>query len=300
MNDPVAMRRRLRVELKRLRSNAGLTQREVADDLDWSPSKIIRIENGTVAVGVTDLRALLERYGMHDRDVVNDLVSMARESKRLPFHEYRDVLSAETIKYFGYEASASILRQFEPLVMPGLLQTEEYTRALLKIHEVPEDKYDVYVMSRRDRQELLDRTNPPELFFILDESVLLRSIGGKTVMRRQLQHLLKVASHPRVTIQVLPFSLGAHAGLRGPFVLLEFASDAEASVNDPDVLYLENRVGGDRTFIDEPDVTSSYREMFWRMEDQASPPSDLEAYVHRAMDALAGDEKPSKPSAPVE
>src|SRR5262249_14551798 len=145
-----------------------------------------------------------------------------RGSKRQPYSEYRDVFTSETIKYFGYEASASIIRQFEPLVMPGLLQTEEYTRAVLNLHEIPADKADLYVASRRERQELLDREDPPEFFFIIDESVLLRSIGGKSVMQRQLQHLLRLARYPRVTIQVLPFSIGVHPGLRGPFVLLEF------------------------------------------------------------------------------
>lgn len=293
MNDSVAMRRRLRVELKRLRSHAGLTQREVAYDLDWSPSKIIRIENGSVAVGVTDLRALLDRYGVRDQHTIDEFVAMARASKRQPFSEYREILASDTIKYFGYEASAAIIRQFEPLVLPGLLQTEEYTRALLKVHEMPEDKADLLVASRRERQELLERPEPPELFFIVDESVLLRSIGGPTMMRHQLQHLLRVAKHPRVTIQVLPFALGAHAGLRGPFVLLEFTSVDNLDVHDPDVLYLENRVGGDRTFIDEPDVTSSYREMFWKMEDQASRPDELETYVQRAMNTLAEDPKPA-------
>jgi transcriptional regulator with XRE-family HTH domain len=292
VNDPVAMRRRLRVELKRLRSQADLTQRQVANDLDWSPSKIIRIENGTVAVGVTDLRALLDRYGVHDQQFIDEMVAMAKGSKRQPYSEYREIFTPETIKFFGYEASASIIRQFEPLVMPGILQTEEYTRAVLALHEIPENKADLYVASRRERQELLDREDSPEFFFIIDESVLLRSIGGPSVMQRQLQHILRLTNHPRVTIQVLPFTLGVHPGLRGPFVLLEFPS-----LDDPDVLYLENRVGGDRTFIDEPDVTSSYREIFWKMEDQASQPSELDKYVRRAVNVLADGSEPKESAA---
>jgi transcriptional regulator with XRE-family HTH domain len=286
------MRRRLRVELKRLRSQADLTQRQVAQDLDWSPSKIIRIENGSVAVGVTDLRALLDRYGVHEKQVIDELVEMARASKRQPFSEYRDILAPETIKFFGYEASASIIRQFEPLVLPGLLQTEEYARAVLNIHDIPTLRADLYVQSRQERQELLDRRDSPELFFIIDESVLLRPVGGQSAMRHQLQHLLEVARRPRVTIQVLPFALGAHAGLRGPFVLLEFPS-----ADDPDVLYLENRLGGDRTFVDEPETTSQYRAMFWEMEDQASKPDELDEYVQRAMNAFGPRDQPAKRSA---
>src|SRR5262249_50514238 len=100
------MRRRLRVELKRLRSQADLTQRQVASDLDWSPSEIIRIENGSVAVGVTDLRALLDRYGIHDQQLIDEMVAMAKGSKRQPYSEYREIFTPEAIKFFGYEASA--------------------------------------------------------------------------------------------------------------------------------------------------------------------------------------------------
>jgi transcriptional regulator with XRE-family HTH domain len=294
VNNPVATRWRLSEELRRLRSHAGLTQRQVAEHLNWSPSKIIRIENGQVGVGVTDLRALLDRYGVHDGQVIGELVEMAKISKRQPFLEYREILTPETIKFFGYEASASIIRQFEPLVLPGLLQTEKYTRALLEIYGIPAAEADLYLASRHERQELFDRQNLPELFFIIDESTLLRQIGGRSAMRQQLQHLLQVASHPRVTIQVLPFTLGAHAGLRGPFVLLEFPLALH-----PDVLYLENQLGSDRTFIDEPEITGTYRTTFWAMEDQASKPDELDEYVKRAMHTLEpGESSNSRPPLP--
>jgi transcriptional regulator with XRE-family HTH domain len=293
VNNPVATRWRLCYELKRLRTHAGLTQRQVAEALDWSPSKIIRIENGQVGVGVTDLRALLDQYEVRDGQVRDELVEMAKTSKRQPYSEYREILTPDTIKFLGYEASASIIRQFEPLVLPGLLQTEKYTRALLEIYEIPTAEADLYLASRHERQELFDRENLPELFFIIDESILLRPIGGRSVMWHQLQHLLQVASHPRVTIQVLPFALGAHAGLRGPFVLLEFPT----TLHNSDVLYLENRLGSDRTIIDEPETTGTYRATFWKMEDEASKPDELNEYVKRAMDTLEPGE-PSKSRPP--
>src|SRR5690349_1576249 len=113
------MRRRLRIELKRLRVEARLTQRQVATALEWSPSKIVRIENGTSGVSTTDLRALLDHLGASDPTEVEELITLARYSRRLPYSDYHDVLSAEAIRFFGFEASASAIRQVHPLIIPG-------------------------------------------------------------------------------------------------------------------------------------------------------------------------------------
>lgn len=276
MNDPAAMRRQLRVELKHLRAKAELTQRQVAVALDWSPSKIIRIENGSVGISVTDLKALAAEYGMTDGNTLDKLAEMARGSKKQPFVDYRDVLSTETIRYLGYEASASLIRQVQLLLVPGLLQTEEYTRALLEGYGMDAKRADRLVESRRDRQELLDTAEPPMLFVIIDEAVLRRAIGGAPAMRRQLRHLLEMDSRPSVTIQVLPFSLGAYEALQGPFVHLEFRTPS-----DPDVLFLEN-MRGSSSFIDDPEVTGPYQEAFFKLEDTASTPGQLAEYIARA------------------
>lgn len=276
MNDPAAMRRQLRVELKHLRAKAELTQRQVAVALDWSPSKIIRIENGSVGISVTDLKALAVEYGMTDGNTLDKLAEMARGSKKQPFVDYRDVLSTETIRYLGYEASASLIRQVQLLLVPGLLQTEEYTRALLEGYGMDAKRADRLVESRRDRQELLDTAEPPMLFVIIDEAVLRRAIGGAPAMRRQLRHLLEMDSRPSVTIQVLPFSLGAYEALQGPFVHLEFRTPS-----DPDVLFLEN-MRGSSSFIDDPEVTGPYQEAFFKLEDTASTPGQLAEYIARA------------------
>ena len=270
MNDPVTMRRKLRVELKRLRTAQGLTQRQVAEQLDWSQSKVIRIENGSVAIGVTDLQALLRLYGVEDRETTDGLVEMARGSKRLPFTDYKDVLPAETLRFFAYESSASIVRQVQPLLVPGLLQTEEYTRALLTAWGFEASRINQIWASRQERQELLERSDPPETFFIMDEAAVHRPVGGEAVMRNQRAHLLELAARPRIAIQVVPFRVGAHPGMRGPFVYLEFP-DAD----DIDVLYLEGQTG-DYVFRDEEDVTGRYLETFFTLEKIASPPDDLE------------------------
>ncbi|MGH3564758.1 MAG: helix-turn-helix domain-containing protein [Pseudonocardia sp.] len=276
MNDPAAMRRRLRVELKRMRAEAELTQRQVAVALDWSPSKIIRIENGSVGISVTDLKALATEYGMTDGNTLDELAEMARGSKRQPFVDYRDVLPTETIRYLGYEASASLIRQVQLLLIPGLLQTEEYTRALLEGYGMDAKRADRLVESRRERQELLYTAEPPTLFVIIDEAVLRRAVGGASVMRRQLRHLLELDSRPSVTIQILPFSLGAYEALQGPFVHLEFRIPS-----DPDVLFLEN-MRGSSSFIDDPDVTGPFQEAFFKLEDSASAPGQLAEYIARA------------------
>jgi transcriptional regulator with XRE-family HTH domain len=263
--ESAALRRHLTTQLRQLRSKAGLTQRQVAQMLDWSPSKVIRIEQGTVRVGVTDLQALLTLYNVTDPAAVEDLTRMARESKRLPFAEYRDVVTAETVRYFQYEANASIIRQVHPLLVPGLLQTEEYSRAVLAAYSVPPDMSDKIVESRKERRELFDRTDPPEAFFILDEAVLRRRVGGPKVMSRQIEHLVAMSQRPAVSIQVIEFSTGAHSAMAGPFVHLEFPVE-----NDPDVIFIENTLG-DTLFMHDLEITAKYREQFWMLEDLATP-----------------------------
>jgi transcriptional regulator with XRE-family HTH domain len=284
VEDPAAMRRRLRVELKRLRTAAGMTQREVADALYWSPSKIIRIESGQVGITVTDLRALASHYGLHDDVELASLIDLARNSKRQPFVEYRDVLSAETIKYFGYESSALLVRQVQPLLVPGLMQTEEYRRAVLTSYGREPKDLDRLIESTRERQELLDRETVPELFVILDEAVLRRVVGGPAVMRTQLEHLRRLSERPRISIQVLPFTVGAHEAMRGPFVHLEFPV-----ASDPDVVYLEYG-RGPSTFIDDPVVAALHQERFLELEDLASPPAKFAEYVDRAISSFPDDQ----------
>jgi transcriptional regulator with XRE-family HTH domain len=278
------MRRRLRVELRRLRSAAGLTQRDVANALYWSPSKVIRIESGQVGITVTDLRALAELYGLKDDGQLAALTELAQGSKRQPFSEYRDVLAADVIKFYGYVASASRLRQVEGLLVPGLLQTEEYTRALLRSSRTPADRTDRIVEIRKERQELLERPQRPEIFVMVGEAVLRQAVGGAEVMKNQLQHLLDLADRKIVSIRVLPFELDAHDGLRGPFVHLEFPEPA-----DQDVVFLEHS-RGTSTFSDDPVLTGDYQEKFFTLEDIAPPASQFREYYERAVASLSGGE----------
>jgi transcriptional regulator with XRE-family HTH domain len=277
VTDSAAMRRRLRIELRRSRNAAKLTQREVADALEWSPSKVIRIESGQVGISVTDLRALADLYHVDDTDRRGELETLARGSRRQPFADYRDLLAADTIKFLGYEASASLIRHVQPLVVPGLLQTEDYTRALLHAYGSEPTAIDRVVDNRKERQELFDRADPPQVFTILDEAVLRRRVGGPAVMNGQLQHLRSLADHPRVTIQIVPFTVGAYRAIQGPFVHLEFPD-----VSDPDVVFLDGQRDS-ATLIDDPEIAAHYQESFIALEDLASPPEELPSHVDRAI-----------------
>jgi transcriptional regulator with XRE-family HTH domain len=283
VEDPAAMRRRLRVELKRLRTAAGITQRDVAKALYWSPSKVIRIESGQVGITVTDLRALAGLYGLDDDSHLAELTDMAQGSKRQPFVEFRDVLSADTVKFYGYEASALRIRQVEPLLIPGLLQKEEYTRAVLgSSYRITSERIDRLVESRRERQELLERSERPEIFVVLGEASLRQQVGGAEVMKSQLQHLFDLNEKGIVSIQVLPFELSAHDGLRGPYVHMEFPE-----VSDPDVVFLEHS-RATSTFSDDPVLTADYQDRFFQLEDLASASADFHVYFERAMKSFPG------------
>jgi transcriptional regulator with XRE-family HTH domain len=277
-----ALRRQLLAELRQLRPPEIVTQRQVADALDWSPSKVTRIENGSVSISVTDLRALLALYGVTEPSIVDGLVDLARRSRRArsPFAAFGDVFAPEALRFFDYEHSASWIGAIELLVIPGLLQTADYARAVMSVHEVGADKTERFVHSRQVRQQVLDRSQPPELSFLLDESVLLRAIGGRAVMRAQLEHLLEVATRPHVAVRIIPLALGEHVGLRGPFVLLRFTG-----TNDPDVVYIEQR-RGDAIFQDELEVTVNHQRLFDDLVKRAASPDDLAAYVERAIDRL--------------
>lgn len=242
--------------------------------MDWSPSKLIRIESGAVGVSTNDLRQLLAHYGVAD-GAVEEFVTLNKEGRARSWADF-PVLLPQARVYYGLEASAAIIRQFEPMIVPGLLQTEEYTRVLLKGANWPElsdEAIDQHVEARAARQLLLDRDPAPEMFFLLDEAVLRRAVGGKTVMRRQLDRIEELAARDGVTVQVIPFDRGVHPGVTGPFILLEFAEE------DP-VLFLESQT--ERVTRDDPDAIGNYLDLFQNMERKlATPPDQIEKIFSR-------------------
>jgi transcriptional regulator with XRE-family HTH domain len=258
----------------------GLTQEQVAKAMDWSLSKVIRIENGSVGISTNDLKALLRLYQASDTERTDELVALAKASRERSWWSggaYRGVASQAVLQLIGYESAAFINRNFEPLLVPGLLQTEEYANIVIEEFEGPRH-LETLVEIRMRRQDLLDRADPPLFFFILDEAVVRRQIGGKAVMRRQIQRLLEVADRPNVTVEVVPFSVGVHPGLKGPFVVIEFP-DAE----DDDVLYLES-ARGDLISRDIPEEVLARREAFEVLRKQSLGPGGSVNYLRKLAD----------------
>lgn len=224
---PDLQRLQLRLKLRKTRAGKGMTQREVAERLEWSLSKVIRIETGRIGISGTDLKALLDLYQVDDPDLVAQLVEFRRGSQTQTWSEYRDLLGPEFLQFLGYEGSASLYRQFEPVLIPGLLQTKDYATAIARYFTDPgadPSLVERLVQVKVDRQRLLDHEDV-ELHFLLDEAVIRRWIGvnpgDPSIMRDQLVRLKELNRGPHITIQVIPFRHGLHAGMRGPFVLLQ-------------------------------------------------------------------------------
>jgi transcriptional regulator with XRE-family HTH domain len=267
---PAVQRRRLRVELRRARLDAGLTQEQVATAMDWSLSKLIRIENGTTAgISTNDLKAILLHYQITDEPRTTELLALARSSReRSWWSKYGDLVPKRLIQLIEYEAAAYTARNFESFIVAGPLQTADYARA--SIHQLapgmPENQVNTRVEIRTQRQELLQRSDAPLMFFIMDEAAVRRLVGGKDVMRGQLQRIIDVANLPNVTIELVPFSVGVLPSMQAPFVIYEFADAA-----DDDVLYLEDG-RGDLLSRDNPDEILSFRESFERLREASLGP----------------------------
>jgi len=233
---PTVRRRRLALELRRLREAAKLTCEEVAERLECSASKISRVETGRVSVSPRDVRDMLEIYGTPP-DQRDSLVQLARDSRQKGWwHAYGDTVQPHLATYLGLESAAVEIRMYEVSLIPRLLQTEDYARAVIAAGTVNSPRADVerQVALRMERQRLT-RTNPPKVWAVLDEAALRRQVGGPEVMRMQLEYLLELTNLPNVSLQVIPFFGGAHPAMGRPFVILVFGERI-----DPDVVYLED------------------------------------------------------------
>jgi transcriptional regulator with XRE-family HTH domain len=282
--DAMMQRRRLKAELRRIRTKAKLRQQDVADAMDWSLSKLIRLESPSGKVATSDLLALLQHYNITDSKEIDRFVAMARASKEEGWwRKYREATSQEFLTFLGYEYSASAIYQFETLLIPGLLQEKEYAREVLAAYGGPatSDLLDEWVELRLERQyELFERASPPEMYFVLDEAALHRWVGGRDVMRRQLKKLKELATREDITIEVVPYSAGAHPGMKGPFVILEFPE------YDEDVLYLENS-RGDMVSRDKQEDIVNFRESFEQLRALAGKVK-LEDVVDKALKEMSG------------
>ena len=271
---PTVRRRRLAAELRRLRDQAQLTIEDVAEKLECSSSKISRIETGNVGVTPKDTRELLRLYGVPD-DQLEALVQLAKEARKKGWwHSYNEVFTGA---FVGLEAEASSLRAYQALLIPGLLQTEDYMRAVIRAArpDATPAQVDKRAQARLARQELLTEPDPPRYWAVIDEAVLCRSVGGDAVMRAQLLALTRTATLPHVTIQVLPFAAGAHAGMEGPFLILGFPEQT-----DPDVVYVDNTTAG--IYLEEPAEILRYTLMFDHLRAAALSPDDTMTRITEA------------------
>jgi len=270
---PTVRRKRLTVELRRLREQAGLTCEDVGQRLECSGTRISRIETGRIGARPGDVRELLEIYGVTGA-AADSLVQLARDARRKGWwHAYGRVLPPWFEAYVGLESDAARLHDFQPSVVPGLLQTQDYARAILR--DAPYADYgediDQQLALRMRRQAVLDQPRPPQVRMVLGESVLWMQVGGPAVMRAQLLRLADLAAGPDLTLQVLPLRTAAHAQPAGPFTLLEFADPA-----DPTVVYLEHLTGS--LLLDEDEEVQRYRAMFDHLRAEAlgpGPSADL-------------------------
>jgi transcriptional regulator with XRE-family HTH domain len=236
-NSPTVRRRRLALELRRLREAARLTCEEVADHLECSASKISRVETGRVSVSPRDVRDMLELYGVLAAQR-ESLVQLARDSRQKGWwHAYSDTMQPQMATYIGLESAASEIRIYEVSLIPGLLQTEDYARAVIRAGMVnsPAEDIERRVSLLMARQPAVIREDPPKVWAVLDEAALRRRVGGAGLMRLQLEHLLAQAALPNVAVQVIPFGGGAHPAMGRPFIILVFPERV-----DTDVVYLED------------------------------------------------------------
>jgi transcriptional regulator with XRE-family HTH domain len=247
-----------------MRESAGVTIDTVADRLECSSSKISRIETGHIGVSPRDVRDMLEVYGV-DGATAEDLVQVARDARQKGWWQtYGAVLTGA---YVGLEAAASRIRTYEAQLVPGLLQSADYARAVITAArpDITIELLDKRIEVREIRQSLLHQDDPLDFWVILDEAAFLRPVGSRSIMHDQLESLLRAAEQANITIQVLPFSAGAHAGMDGTFAILEY----EEAV-DPDVVFAENAAGG--LFLEKDYELDRYRTIFGHLRDAALSP----------------------------
>lgn len=270
-DSPLIHRRRLRAELRRARHAAEVTQEQVAGEMDWSLSKIIRIEAGFSGISANDLEALLRLYGVTDSEQVAALLALARASRERPWWSaYRDVAPSSLLQLIEYESMASAIRQCETMFVPGILQTEEYARAVIQDYygERPgSDRLHALVELRVRRADLFDGDNLPLFHFMIDEAVVRRSVGSPSVMRHQLRKLIDIFGSPNINVGIIPYSAGLHPGMKGPFKIIEFADPS-----DGDVVFLESSRGD--IISSNPEDVFRYREAFYSVVRASLDPRD--------------------------
>lgn len=267
---PTIRLRRLAAKMRRLRESNEMTREEVSARTNINEATIYRLEAARVRrPQKRTLIALLDLYGVADPHRA-DLLELGREGEQQGWMQpYHAELPEEYTTYIGFEAEARSVSNYESLFVPGLLQTEDYARAVIKgvLPMASEHEVEQRVRARVERQRLLSKPDPLKLWAIVDEAALHRQVGGPDVMHAQLAHLITAAGEPQVTLQVIPYSAGAHAGMPGSFILLDFPNPA-----DPDVVYIDSLAGD--LFLEKEADLRRYRLLFEHLRAVAASPDD--------------------------
>lgn len=294
---PTMRRRRLAAELRRLRREAGLSIEDVASGLGWQSSKLSRIENRQVGISVADLRKLLVTYKVEDRAYRDELADMARRATERGWWQSfsGDVVPAALANLIGLEAEARTIRSYEPELVPGLLQTEAYARAIMRAWQPSWTAADIdrRVEIRIGRQDVMRQAGaarsaavaslresaaPPLVSCIINEAVLRRTVGGNEVMREQIEVLAKERDPGNVTVQILPFNSGAHPAMAGPFQILTFHDPGDLGI-----VHLESAMTA--ITLEQPEELRRYDEIWGSLQARALSPEDsrvmMRSYVLR-------------------
>lgn len=264
-----------------MRESTGMTCEQVAEALECSPSKVSRMETGQVGIHPRDVRELLALYRAGEEETAA-LIAIAREARKQGWwHAYFGVLPKLHLTYIGLEAEARGIRTYQPQLVPGLLQSEDYARAIKARDLADHDPghTDLFVAARLQRQRRLLEDDRFTLWALLDEAVLHRPVGGAAVMRGQLARLVRMAELPTVTVQIVPFAAGAHPAMEGPFTILEFQDPA-----DPDLVYLENLTSS--LYLEQEEEITWYGRIFEHTVASALSPDDSISVIGEAITAF--------------
>ena len=275
--EATVLRMLLGAQLRRLRETAGISAEKAGFEIRASRSKISRMETGRVGLKLRDVEDLLTLYGVTSAPQRARVIALARRS-RAPewWAKYNDILPDWFETYLGLESAATSIRSFEMQFVPGLFQTEDYARAVTALgHQAARvDEIERRVGLRLKRQELLTRAQPPRIWAVLDEAVLRRPVGGLPVMRAQLRHLVEAARMPRVTLQVVPFARGGHAGASGSFSILRFEER-----DLPDVVYIEQLTSA--VYLDQRQDIEHYLAVVDQLSGEALTPADTTRFIEQ-------------------
>ena len=279
---PTVRRMLVGAQLRRLRTELGLSREEAGETIRASEWKIHRLENGQVGFKERDVIDLLRLYEVTDPDDVAAFLLLIREANTPGWWQhYGDVLPRWFRTYVDLESAATLIRTYEGQFIHGLLQTDDYMRAVIGGAQLEESSEEMgrRVRLRMARQTLLTREHPPRLWAVVDEAALRRPVGGPEVMRGQLERLIDASKLPNVTLQVLPFAVGAHSGMPGAFSILRFA-DPEL----PDVVYLEHLTNA--VYLDKRDEVERYLDVMESLCDDSEHPGRTVELLERILDEV--------------